>query len=177
MKVLAISSSPRQGGNSDVMCDQFLRGAKQAGHTVKKIRLQEHHIAPCTACYACRKNGVCVQEDDEAKIIADMLEADVIALATPIYFYSMSGQLKVMIDRTLCAHKEIKNKKFYYIITAAANQEEAASSTVQALDGFLRCLPKSSLESVIYGMSNWEKGDIYESPAFLKAYEAGLEIK
>ena len=60
MKVLAISSSPRKGGNSDVLCDEFLKGAAESGHETQKIRLAEKNIAPCTACYGCVEHHACV---------------------------------------------------------------------------------------------------------------------
>ena len=99
-KVLILSASPRKGGNSDLLCDQFAKGAEEAGHQVEKIRVQEKKIAPCLACYGCRNTGVCVQKDDMAAILDKLVEADVLVLATPVYFYSMDGQLKTLIDRT-----------------------------------------------------------------------------
>lgn len=63
-KVLIISSSPRKGGNSDLLCDEFARGAAETGHEVEKIRLAEKKVGYCTGCYACRKLNKCVQNDD-----------------------------------------------------------------------------------------------------------------
>ena len=91
MKVLAISSSPRLHGNSDLLCDQFLKGAEEAGHSVEKVRLAEKSISPCAACNGCQSDAVCAKKDDMADILNDVVNADVIVLATPIYFYSMSG--------------------------------------------------------------------------------------
>ena len=68
-KILILSASPRKGGNSDLLCDQFAKGAGEAGHQVEKIRVQEKKIAPCLACYGCRGTGVCVQKDDMAAIL------------------------------------------------------------------------------------------------------------
>lgn len=69
MKVLAISSSPRKGGNSDMLCDEFLKGAAENGHEVQKIRLAEKKIAPCLACYGCTDSHVCVRKDDMAEVL------------------------------------------------------------------------------------------------------------
>ena len=91
-KILILSASPRKGGNSDLLCDQFAKGAEEAGHQVEKVRVQEKKISPCLACYGCRGTGVCVQKDDMAAILDKMVEADVLVLATPVYFYSMDGQ-------------------------------------------------------------------------------------
>lgn len=62
--VLIISASPRKGGNSDTLCDAFAKGAEEAGNTVEKIRLSELHLEYCSACYACKKLGHCIKEDD-----------------------------------------------------------------------------------------------------------------
>ena len=105
-RVLILSASPRKGGNSDLLCDQFARGAEEAGHQVEKFQVQEKKIAPCLACYGCRGTGACVQKDDMAAILDKMVEADVLVLATPVYFYSMDGQLKTLIDRTLPRYTE-----------------------------------------------------------------------
>ena len=85
-KVLILSASPRKGGNSDLLCGQFAKGAEEAGHQVEKIRVQEKKIAPCLACYGCRGTGICVQRDDMAAILDKMVTADVLVLATPVYF-------------------------------------------------------------------------------------------
>ena len=115
MKVLAISASPRKGGNSDVLCDQFLKGAAEAGNEIKKIALGQVNISPCAACYGCSKSHRCVKKDDMSQILQELIDADVIVLATPVYFYSMDAQMKIMIDRCLPRYQEIRDKDFYYI--------------------------------------------------------------
>ena len=83
-QVLIISSSPRKGGNSDTLCDQFLKGAAEAGNRVEKIRLADLKIDYCSACYACKTTGRCVKRDEMEQIIEKMRDADVIVLATPV---------------------------------------------------------------------------------------------
>ena len=100
-KVLILSASPRKGGNSDVLCDTFLRGATAAGHSVEKISLRDKNIHYCTGCGVCNRTHRCVQKDDMAEILDKMVAADVIVLATPVYFYTMDGQMKTLIDRTV----------------------------------------------------------------------------
>ena len=92
-KVVIISGSPRKNGNSDTLCNQFQRGCQDSGHQVSKITLRDKQIGFCRACYACRKTGECFQKDDAFYIMQEMCEADVIVLATPVYFYSISGQV------------------------------------------------------------------------------------
>ena len=106
MHILAISASPRRGGNSDVLCDEFLKGAAESGHDVQKIRLAEKKIAPCLACYACSESHICVRKDDMADVLAAMKAADVIVLASPVYFYAVCAQMKTMIDRCLAEARE-----------------------------------------------------------------------
>lgn len=176
MKVLAISSSPRLHGNSDLLCDQFLKGAAEAGHSVEKIRLAEQSIAPCAACYACQSGGVCVKKDGMADILEKVIDADVIVLATPVYFYSMDAQMKIFIDRCFARFQEIKSKDFCFIITAAAPQHEAADETLAGLRGFLRCLPEAREREIIYGTGAWDKGDILRHPAYERAFELGKSL-
>lgn len=91
-KILILSASPRKGGNSELLCDQFLRGAEEGGHQVEKIFLRDKRIAHCVACGACQGNGGrCVQQDDMAEVLDKMILADVIVMATPVYFYTMNG--------------------------------------------------------------------------------------
>lgn len=176
MKVLAVSASPRGGGNSDVLCDQFLKGAKEAGHQTEKIHIGRKNIGPCMACYGCGKTKTCVQNDDMKEVLNKLIEADVIILATPVYFYSMNAQMKVFIDRCLPRYQEIKDKVFYYIITAADPQHSAADETIAGLRGYLRCLPGAQEKGIIYGTGTWDKNDVYRHPSFEKAYEAGKSI-
>lgn len=122
---MAISSSPRLHGNSDLLCDQFLKGAAEAGHSVKK--------------------------DDMADILDDVISADMIVLAAPVYFYAMSVQMRIFIDRCFARFREIKGKDFCLIATAAAPQREAAEETIAGLRDFLRCLPEAQEKKILCG--------------------------
>lgn len=176
MKVLIISSSPRKGGNSEVLCGQFAKGASEAGHEVETLLLGQMSIAPCRACYACMETHRCAIGDDMEEVFQKLLAADVIVLASPVYFYSVSAQMKAMIDRCLVDHKSLNHKKFYFIITAADAQHEAADGTLAAFRGFLNCLPVAKEQGIIYGTGAWDKGDIYRHPAYEKAYEMGKKV-
>ena len=131
-KVLILSGSPRKGGNSDILCDRFAEGAREAGHSVEKVRVAEKKVGYCRACYYCRTHGgECAVKDDMAEILQSMIEADVIVLASPVYFYSIDAQLKAVIDRTVARWLEVKNKEFYYIVTCADEGEESAERTIE----------------------------------------------
>lgn len=176
MNILVISSSPRKNGNSEVLCDRFIEGARGAGHNTEKIRLDELSISPCKACNACVKNHKCIINDDMAAVAKKMLAADIIVLATPVYFYSLCAQLKILIDRCYARHSEMTNKKFVFIITAADPQHGAADETLFSLRGFIRCLPGAKEKAVIYGTGTWDKGDVYKHPSYDEAYKLGKEI-
>ena len=176
MKVLAISASPRRGGNSDVLCDEFLKGAAESGHETEKIRLAEKKIAPCLACYGCAESHVCVRNDDMAAVLEALKTADVIVLASPVYFYSVCAQMKTMIDRCLADYLAIQDKTFYLIATAADPQHSAADETLADLRGYLRCLPGAREAGAILGTGTWDKGDVYRHPSLKQAYEMGRSI-
>ncbi len=176
MKVTIINSSPRKGGNSEVLCDQFAKGACESGHEVTKIDLRTKKLSPCRACYACSKTHECVIKDDMAEIFQAMLGADIIVLSSPVYFYSVCSQMKMVIDRCLVNHRQLKGKQFYYIITAADPQHEAADGTLASFHGFVRCIPDAVEKGTVYGTGTWDKGDVYKHPAYEKAYLMGKEI-
>lgn len=175
-KVLIISASPRKGGNSDILCDQFKKGAEEAGNTVEKVYLQQKKIGPCLACYGCRGTGVCVQKDDMEELLNKMVEAGVLVLATPVYFYSMDGQLKTMIDRTLPRYTQIQDKDVYFIATAAAGRR-AMERTMDAMRGFTDCLPRARVKGEIYGEGVYQKGEVENTPAYTLAFEAGKAVR
>lgn len=176
MKVLAISGSPRKGGNSDVLCDEFLKGAAEAGHETEKIRLAERKIGPCMACYGCRDTHVCVLKDGMAEVLEALKAADVIVLASPVYFYSVCAQMKAMIDRSLPDYLAIRDKTFYLIATAADPDHAAADETLADFRGYLRCLPGAKEAGVIFGTGTWEKGEVYHHPSLKEAYEMGKKV-
>ncbi len=178
-KVLIISASPRKGGNSDILCDEFAKGAKAAGHEVEKIRLAEKNVGYCTGCYACKKLHKCVQKDDANELVEKMLSADVIVLATPVYFYSMDAQLKALIDRTVSRWDDFgrfNGTEFWHIVTAADANRDMMEATLAGLRGFMRdCMDGSIERGVIYGTGAYEKGEVKNLPAMREAYEAGLK--
>ena len=173
--VLILSASPRKGGNSDTLCGEFIRGCQEAGNRVEKIDVREREINFCLACYRCRDTGECVQKDDMLEIGRKMTEADVIVLATPVYFYSMCGQMKTLIDRSFAYGEKLRNKGFYFIATAADGKNEM-KRTIDGLSGFTDCLPDARVKGVILGAGAWKMGDIQGNPAMREAYETGKSV-
>ena len=101
-KVLILSGSPRKDGNSDLLCSEFMRGAQESGNEVQKIFVRSKKIVPCNACYYCRDHGgKCALNDDMSEILDAMQAADVIVMASPVYFYSIDAQMKIIIEDIL----------------------------------------------------------------------------
>jgi multimeric flavodoxin WrbA len=176
-KILVLSSSPRKGGNSDLLCDQFVKGAREAGHPAEKIFLKDRKINYCTGCGTCL-NGAkpCPQKDDMAGILEQMIAADVIVMATPVYFYTMCGQMKTFIDRVCSRYTEFHGKEFYFIVTAADDNQPAMARTIEGFRGFTSCLDEAKEKGIIYGIGAWKAGDIKGKPAMKEAYELGKGI-
>ncbi|MDO4302158.1 MAG: flavodoxin family protein [Clostridia bacterium] len=173
--ILVLAGSPRKGGNSDRLCDEFIRGAIKSGHYVEKIYINDMNIGACQACYACRGTGECFIKDDMADILDKMIKCDVIVMATPVYFYTMDGQMKTLIDRTLPRYTEIRDKEFYFIATAAAG-ESFMERTIDGFKGFTDCLDGAVIKGIVYGSNAWQKGDIINSPKMAEAYNMGLNV-
>ena len=155
---------------------QFKKGAEEAGNRVEQVYLHQLNIGFCSACYGCRGTNTCVQKDDMEQLLQKMVEADVLVLATPVYFYSMDGQMKTVIDRTLPRYTEIRDKEVCFIATAAA-EKAAMERTIDGLRGFTDCLPGAQVKGVIYGEGVYQKGEVEASPAFTESYRAGKSVR
>lgn len=175
--VLILSASPRKNGNSDTLCDRFAQGASESGHKVEKLFLASKDIGYCRGCGVCNSTHKCVQKDDMSEILDKMVTADVIVLATPVYFYTMDGQMKTFIDRTVPRYTEITNKDFYFILTAADTEKASLTRTMEAFRGFTEdCLTGAREAGIIYGVGAWQIGEIKATPAYDEAYEMGKSI-
>lgn len=174
-KILVLSASPRRGGNSDYLCDEFIRGAKEAGHNTEKIFFHDKKINYCLGCGACYNSHKCVQKDDMAEVLDKMLDADVLVFGTPVYFYTMDAQLKTLIDRTVPRYTELKGKA-YLIATLADKDKESINGTIAAFHGFMNCLDHVEEAGHIIGYGAWNKGDIIGNIAVEEAYEVGKNV-
>jgi len=99
MKVLGIMGSPRIGGNSDILLDQALAGARDAGAEVEKIILCQQKISGCLNCEKCNETGICALKDGMPEIHEKILEADAVIHSVPVYFWAMTAQMKAYLDR------------------------------------------------------------------------------
>ena len=176
-KVLILSGSPRKNGNSDILCDEFMRGAKDRGNAVEKIRVYEKNISYCRGCCVCQATGTCVIKDDMNEVIQCIIDADVLVLASPIYFYTMSAGLKTLLERTFARGKEVHHKEFYYIVSAADEAIEDAETAIESFRGYARCTEHAVEKGIVYAMGVYEKGAVKETKAMNDAYEMGKSIK
>jgi len=174
-KVLVISASPRKNGNSDTLCDEFIRGALEAGNEVEKVRLAEKNIGYCAGCGGCAKKHICVQQDDMKELLDKFVAADAIMLATPVYFYSVCGQLKTFFDRCLPVYEQLSDKQFYIIMTAADKAKDTFDETLACINGFLRCLKNAEIVKTIRGIGVFRPWEVKNTRAMEMAYLAGLD--
>ena len=173
-KVVILEGSPRRNGNSAILSAEFARGAEEAGCSVEKVQIAHKKIAGCLGCNGCYRNGgTCVQKDDMAEVREKMLEADVIVLASPIYFYSMSAQMKAAIDRTYAFYQKLSGKTFYFIITCGATDASYTETMLASLRGFTCCVPDAKEGGFVLGIGAMEAGEIRSSKAMEEAYRLG----
>lgn len=173
-KILVISSSLRVRSNSEALADAFIKGAEEAGNEVSKISLKGKQIAFCQGCLACQKLGHCVINDDAVAIAEKMQQADVIAFATPIYYYEMAGQLKTMLDRANPLYSlDYAFRDIYVLTTAAEDEEHVPKRAVAGVTGWIDCFAKARLAGTVFAGGVTDMGDIAGHKALQEAYELG----
>lgn len=180
MKILGFMGSPRMGGNTDVLLDRALAGAKDAGADVEKVILTRLEINPCQDCDGCEVDGECTQADDMIPLYDKIYQADGIILATPIYWWGPTAQMKTFLDRWYAIARDavmdrLAGKRVAFIFAFG----DADPSTADPADAmFTRSM--DYLNMPIVGRvraSAWKRGDIYKSPEKLEeAYQLGLAI-
>ena len=175
--MLILSGSPRKGGNTDLLVEAFVKGASQKHH-VEVVSVHDYKVNPCIGCNACFKNkaNACVQNDDMSLIYEKMSRADMLVIASPVYFYGLSAQLKAVIDRF---HNPIRDtfrlKKMALLLVGAATLPELFDSI---LAQYRLCLNFFKLEDaghvLVRGVK--EKGDIKNTDALNEAFKLGQSI-
>lgn len=176
-KVLVISTSLRNGSNSETLADSFASGALAAGHDVEKISLRDKNISFCKGCLACQKTQRCVIKDDASYITDRIGSSDVVVFVTPIYYYEMSGQMKTILDRAnpLFA-RDYSFRDVYMLSTAAEGYEHAAQRAVNGLKGWIACFGKARLAGTVFAGGVNDAGDITGHTALQKAFDIGKNI-
>lgn len=175
MKITVINGSPRVNGNTEIMVDEFAKGAEEGGHQVEIINLAGKKIAGCLGCQYCFSNdGVCVQNDDMQTILSVIDQADLVVFASPVYWFDITGQLKCVIDRMYARAKKgfHFNKTILLLDSASAGVYDAAVAQYKATLSYLNWEDKGII--TISGME--EKGSMKNSPSLKEVYELGKSL-
>ena len=176
-KVLILSSSPRKNGNTDLLCDRFADGAKDAGNDIVKVRVAEKRIGFCTGCEKCIGSGRCVIRDDMDEIGKLMLESDVIVFSSPVYFYTVDAQMKALIDRCVPFYADMTGKRVYFITAASDPNDCMLDLTLECFRGFTRdCLPDAEECGSIKAAGITRKGEVVGTAYMDQAYEMGRSV-
>ena len=182
-KVMIVVGSPRKKGNSSTLAKQVAAGAKSGGAVVETFHLHEMKIKPCNACDACRKKtGTgCVLKDDMQKLYPKLRSADAVVIASPIYWFTVSAQTKLFMDRWYALGSdegyELTGKRFGIVLTYA-DADPFVSGAVNALRTFQDALRFIGAEIVgmVYG-SAWKAGEIIRNKSVMKeAYALGKKL-
>ncbi len=185
MRVLGINGSPRIGGNTDILLDKVLEGARSKGARTEKVVLNNLKFSPCQECENLRDDGSCIIEDDMQPLYKKIEEADRIILASPIFFGSLSAQTKMMIDRFQCAwrakyilKKDIfKRKRKGGFISVEGSTRKDFFDNAKSIVKNLFATISVDYEEELFCSGVDEKGDILKYPEVLKkAFEVGQRI-
>ena len=178
MNILILSGSPRKGGNTELLVEAFAKGAAERQHHVEIVSVRDYNVNPCLGCDACFKNdaNTCAQKDDMAAIYEKMSQADMLVIASPVYFYGISAQLKAVIDR---CHNPIRDsfniQKMALLLVGAASLPELFDAI---LNEYNLCLKFFDLEDagkvLVRGVK--DKGDIKNTDALNEVYRLGYSI-
>jgi len=183
-KIIVLNGSPRGKGNTASLIDEFTRGAEEGGNTVVRFDLQEIDIHPCLGCFGGGKNSEspCVQKDDMEQIYPIYKDADIVVLASPMYYWSISGQLKCAFDRLFAVAECDSNyanpkKNCMMLMAAEGNSERNFESVVHYYKALLSHLRWKDCGMVLAG-GNMEIGDIQNNDKQLEeARKLGASIK
>jgi len=175
LKIVAVHGSARRGGNTDILLERAIAGARGEGVEVRLVRAAELKIAGCRGCEGCKETGRCVQRDDMQGIYDDFLAAGGYIFATPIYGWGPSGQIKLFLDRLYAIvgplqRRDRKDRKYAALITAfGASDPSTADETVGMFRKICRYVRVDFVGEL--RVTAQERGDVLEKPQELKAAE------
>lgn len=175
--VLIIEGSPRRQGNTDLLADEFAKGAKEVGGNVEKIFLGDYNL-PFLTEEAADKPKESMRETDSWKLVEKFLNADVVVLSSPVYYMNVSDRMKTFIDATYLAFGDEKmgGKEFYYITACADNEDATAEDAFFAYRGFVYCLPSGIERGYVKAVGMGRKGAVAGTKYMTEAYELGKTI-
>jgi multimeric flavodoxin WrbA len=187
-RIVAVYGSPRRKGNTSTLLDRAVEGAMEAGAQVEKVVLRDVKMSPCLEIYGCKETGRCVIKDDFQKVCDQLLAADGLMLASPIFFYGVSAQTKILMDR--CQSLWVKKhwidkvpygkwepkRKGLFICVGATKGKRLFDGTLLTVKYFFDVLDAELTKAVLYRGLDFE-GDVLKHPEYLKeAFEAGREL-
>ncbi|MFC2067651.1 flavodoxin family protein [Chloroflexota bacterium] len=175
MRIVGIMGSPRIKGNTDLLIDEALRGAQMQGGKIDKIVVDKLNIGPCREYYGCLRDGNCVIRDDMDDIYPRLVSADGVIIASPIFFYALTGQVKIFVDRcqALWARTFIlkhslstSKRKGMFIAVGATKGEKLFNGSILTVKYFFQAIGVEYVEDLlIRGVD--KKGEIKEHPTAL----------
>ena len=181
--VLILKGSPREKGNSSTLADQVAAGASQAGAEVETVSLQKLNIRPCTGCDACQRagGGHCNIDDDMEALYPKLMRADAILISSPIYWFALSAQTKLCIDRWYALESPkgsaLAGKQFGLVLTYGDSDllTSGGINAVRTFEDMCRYL-RGPIAGLVYGSAS-NVGDVNSQPALLeKAYQLGQKM-
>jgi len=183
MKITAFSATPRKRGNSDILTNRAIEGAREAGAAIEKIRLSDYSLSPCTACDACQKNAEepCIIDDDGTELLSKMTGSDAIILASPVYFFTVSAQLKILMDRTYAlgggGWDALAGKKLGVILTYGDSDPEASgvSNAIGTFKDAARFL-QMDLVGIVHASCSKQGEVLHNQKALEEARELGRKL-
>ena len=178
MKIVVLEGSPNKNGSSNMLAEGFIRGVKEAGHSVKIVDAAHAKIHPCTGCIHCGYEGPCSQTDDMNEIRRTILDSDMMVFVTPLYYYGMSAQLKTLIDRFCAFNSSIQRKHMKSaLLTVAWNSDnwtfDALEAHYKTLVKYLHLKDQGTVLGKGCGTPSMTQGSGYVE----RAYELGKHLK
>lgn len=139
MNIVILNGSPRAKGNTYEMCKAFMDGAKQGGHEVEYLHVASMNIAPCKSCFYCRGEGggKCIQNDDMAGVLEKLEAADLVVLASPVYYFGLSAQMQTVINRFFAKGKPAIKKMMLFLSSGSDNVYSACYSQFRQLTEYI----------------------------------------
>ena len=177
MNILILSGSPRKGGNTDLLVEAFVKGASPK-HQVEVISVHDYKINPCIGCNSCfaREDHACCQKDDMQIVYEKMANAEMLVIASPVYFYGLSAQLKAVIDRF---HNPIRDTfhihKMALLLVGAASLPELFNSILAQYELCLKFFKLEDMGRILVRGAK-DKGDVENGDALKLAQELGQRI-
>lgn len=176
MKILVLTGSPREKGNSNFLASEFIRGANEAGHEVFRFDAAQKEVHPCIACNSCGMDGPCIFKDDFEQVRKHLIPADMVVFATPMYYFGISAQLKAVIDRFYAINGQIHvPKKAALLMTYANTAKKQAGPIDSHYDTLIDYLGWSDAGRVI-ASGVWTENAVRSTEYPQKAYSLGRNL-